>query len=243
VAPKGILLDYGGTLVEEVGFDPRAGTEALLQRASYKPPNLSIEQVLKRARTVSRQVAERRDEFGIETPWPALTRLIYDFLGVRFELAPSDLEMVFWKASTTTAEMPGAREALEEFHRCGVPMGVVSNCAFGQEVLRYELEKYGLAKYLAFIMVSAEYAVRKPNLLLFETAAARLGIAPEDLWFIGDRLDFDVAGAKAAGMKAVWLRKTGTGHSDGAHLTVSSWQEIMREFQRSLQPSSTSSPR
>ena len=67
MAPKGILLDYGGTLVEEVGFDTGAGNEALLKLAAYTPPNLTIEQVLERAQTISEQVAERRNEFGIET--------------------------------------------------------------------------------------------------------------------------------------------------------------------------------
>src|SRR5689334_8051780 len=171
MAPKGILLDYGGTLVEEVGFDTRAGNEALLKLAAYSPPDLTIEQVLERAQTISEQVAERRDEFCIETPWMALTRLIHDFLGVRFELAPHELEYAFWNASVTTRAMPGAREAIEEFHRCGIRTAVVSNCSFGPEVIRHELEKHGLAEHLAFVMVSAEYAVRKPNALLFETAS------------------------------------------------------------------------
>src|SRR5215471_21254439 len=105
MAPKGILLDYGGTLVDEIGFDARAGNEALLKLAAYTPPNLTMDLVLERAQAVSEQVAERRDEFGIETPWLALTRLIHDFLGVRFAIAPPDLEMAFWKASVTTAAM------------------------------------------------------------------------------------------------------------------------------------------
>lgn len=95
MTPKGILLDYGGTLVEEVGFDARAGNEALLQLAAYCPPDLTIDPVLERAQIVSEEVAERRDEFGIETPWPALTRLIHDYLGVRFAMALPDLEMAF----------------------------------------------------------------------------------------------------------------------------------------------------
>ena len=188
MAPKGILLDYGETLVREIGFDARAGNEVLLALASHTPPGLTIERVLERAQVVSKLVADRRDEFGIETPWPALTRLIHDFLGVGFDRAPAELELAFWKASVTTAEMPGACDALNEFHACGIPMGVVSNCSFGSEVLRYELEKYGLAEHLQFVMVSAEYAVRKPNFLLFTTAAARLGVAPEEIWFVGDRL-------------------------------------------------------
>src|SRR5262245_39175248 len=206
VIPKGLLIDYGGTLVEEVRFDPRSGNEALLARAVQKPAHIGIEQVMARAEHISKEVAARRDEFQLETPWPTLTRLIHDFIGIRFAEPMAELEMAFWKASVTTVPMPGALEALEQFHRRGVRMGVVSNCSFRHEVLRYELAKHGLAERLEFIVVSAEYSVRKPNVLLFETAAAKLGVAPSDIWFVGDRLDTDVAGAKAAGMTAVWFQ-------------------------------------
>ncbi len=233
MAPKGIILDYGDTLVEETGFDARAGNKALLQLAAYTPPGLTIELVLERAQAVSTQVADRRDEFGLETPWPALTRLIHDFLGVRFSRAPAELEMAFWRAAVTSEAMPDARQALDEFHRCGIPMGVVSNCSFGSEVIRYELEKHGLAEHLEFVMVSAEYAVRKPNALLFTTAAARLGLAPEEIWFVGDRLDIDIAGAKAAHMKPVWLRGQNDGASGDAYLVADSWREILRHFRQS----------
>jgi FMN phosphatase YigB (HAD superfamily) len=232
MAPKGILLDYGGTLVEETGFDPRAGSEALLALAAYRPPGLTIEQVLERARIVSERVADRRDEFGVETPWSALTRLIYDFLGVHFDLAAPELELAFWKASVMTVAMPGARHALDEFHRCGIPAAVVSNCSFGPQVIRYELEKHALAEHLAFVMVSAEYAVRKPNVLLFETAAARLGLAPEDIWFVGDRLDTDMAGARAAHMQPIWLRGKNVSDAGDVRLAAGSWQEIVHEFEQ-----------
>jgi putative hydrolase of the HAD superfamily len=228
MTPKGILLDYGGTLAEETGFDARAGTEALLALASFRPSRLSIEHVLDRARVVSEQLAEHRDEFGIETPWPALTRLIYDFLGVRFDLPTPALELAFWKASVTTAAIPGASTALREFHRRGIPMAVVSNCSFGPHVILHEMQKHGLAQYLEFVMVSADYVVRKPNVLLFTTAAARLGVAPEEIWFVGDRLDTDVAGAKAAGMTPVWLRG-GSGPE-----CCDSWDQILDQLHRTI---------
>jgi HAD superfamily hydrolase (TIGR01662 family) len=128
--------------------------------------------------------------------------------------------------------MRGAPEALEEFYQGGVPFAVVSNCSFGQEVLRYELAKYGLADRLAFIMVSAEYAVRKPNPLLFETAAAKLGIESKEIWFVGDRLDTDMAGARAAGMTAVWFCPATSEPSDSADLTVASWPDLVHYFRR-----------
>jgi HAD superfamily hydrolase (TIGR01662 family) len=228
--PRGLLLDYGGTLVEEVDFDPRAGNELLLTRAAYRPEHVSLEQVLERATKVSTEVTACREQFHLETPWPALTRLIYDFFGTRFLEPMPELEMEFWKASVKTRPIPGARVALEEFHQCGVPMAVVSNCSFGQNVIRYELAKHGLADWLAFIIVSAEYAIRKPNPLLFETAAAKLGVKPKDIWFVGDQLDTDIAGARAAGMTTVWLRPVRNEPSDSADLTIASWSNLVHRF-------------
>ena len=106
-------------------------------------------------------------------------------------------------------------------------MAVVSNTSFGEPVIRYELEKHGLTEHLAFIVVSSDYAVRKPNVLLFDTAAARLGIRPADIWFMGDRLDTDVAGAKAAGMTAIWFNPNGRPESSQhADLTVTDLERL-----------------
>src|SRR5689334_8695435 len=206
--PKGLLFDYGGTLVEEVHVDLRAGNEWLLSRASYRPPHITIDDVLARVARVSRDVASLRDDTQVETPWPTLTRLIHDFVGIRFDEPIAELEIGFWKATVHTEPMPGARVALEQFQRAGLPMGVVSNTGFGERVIRYELEKHGLTEHLAFVMVSSDYAVRKPNVLLYEVAAARLGVEPAGIWFVGDRIDTDVAGAKASGMTAVWFNRT-----------------------------------
>jgi len=228
VKAGGLLLDYGGTLVEEVDFNPKAGNEVLWNLAAYRPPLLTFDQLLARAQTVTEMVADRRDEFGIETPWPALNRLVHDYLGIRFELAMDHLELAFWKASVTTAPIPGAIQVLSECHRRGTPMAVVSNSSFRADVIRYELEKHGLAEYLAFVMVSCEYAVRKPSVLLFSTAAARLGVSSEDIWFVGDRLDTDIRGAQAAKMKPVWLRRGNSSAPPGnGYLVADSWQAIL----------------
>ncbi len=234
MAPRGLLLDYGGTLVEEVSVDLRAGNQWLLARASYRPPDVTLEHVLERADRITREVADRRDHVHLETAWPTLTRLIHDFLGIRFDTPMAELEMGFWNASVETRPMPGAQQGLEQCHQLGVSIAVVSNSSFGELVIRYELAKHGLADYLAFIMVSADYAVRKPNVLLFETAAARLGLLPKDIWFVGDRLDTDVAGAKAAGMTAVWFNPNQEQDaSQSADLVVTNWDALDHLLQAS----------
>lgn len=232
-APQGLLFDYGGTLVEEVSFDSRAGNEWLLSRASHRPPSVSIDDVLMRVRRIASDVAARREETHVETPWPAMTRLIHDFLGIRFDLPMAELEMGFWRASVRTRLMRGVLPALERFREWGMRLGVVSNSSFSESVIRYELSKHGLADQLDVVVASAEYAVRKPNPLLFDTAAARLGIPANRTWFMGDRLDTDIAGAKAAEMTAVWFNVHETEDpARTADLVVRDWDELVLHTSR-----------
>lgn len=227
-----MLFDYGGTLVEEAQFDARAGVAALLALASHRSAHVSLDEVLERASLVTTEVADRRDQYQVETPWASLTRLIHDYFGTRFTRPMEELELAFWKASVVTHPMPGAKHALDALHREGLPMAVLSNSLFGSKVIRYELGKHGLADHLAFVMVSAEYAVRKPNPLLFQTAAARLGMPASAIWCVGDRIDTDVDGARAAGMTAVLLTATPRDGSEAADLVVGSWMELVRCIQR-----------
>jgi putative hydrolase of the HAD superfamily len=232
-APQGFLFDYGGTLVEEVGFDARAGNEWLLSRASHRPANVGIDDLLQRARRITREVSDRRDETRVETPWPTMTRLIHDFLGIRFDLPMADLEMGFWQASVRTRPMPGVLPALERFRERGIRLGVVSNTSFSESIIRYELDKHGLADQLDVVVVSSEYAVRKPDPLLLDTAAARLGVIPQRIWFVGDRLDTDIAGAKAAEMTAVWFNiHEARDPARTADLVVTNWDELVQHTSR-----------
>lgn len=230
--PRGFLFDYGGTLVEEIGVDVRAGVELLLARASYRPSHATLEAVMERADRVSREVSARRDLFQIETPWTSLTRLTHDFFGTRFAEPLTALELAFWDASVSTRPMPGARSALLEFHRAGMPMGVVSNSSFGQHVIRHELARHGLADHIAIVLVSAEYVVRKPNPLLFETAAAMLGVLPSDVWFVGDSVGADVVGSRAAGMTSVLYRRSMNEDPGGADIVVQTWDELVAAFRQ-----------
>src|SRR5581483_7721911 len=139
-------FDYGGTLVEELRADLRAGTEAVLQYA--RQPVRSLDEVMARADRVTRELADRRDEFHIETPWISLTRLIHDAFGTVFSVPLDRLELVFWDACVTTAPMPGVVEALDTLRHAGIPMGVVSNSSFGGHVIRHELAKHGIADFM-----------------------------------------------------------------------------------------------
>ena len=53
-------------------------------------------------------------------------------------------------------------------------------------------------------MASSEYLYRKPDKMIFEIALKKARLEPEDVWFCGDRLDWDVKGAADAGVFPVW---------------------------------------
>jgi putative hydrolase of the HAD superfamily len=224
--PRGLLFDYGGTLVEEVRFDTRQATEWLLTHARLAP-GTTVAHVLERAQRVSREVADRRDEFHIETPWVSLTRLIHGALGTTFEAPIEDLELGFWNAGVETRPMPGVIEALAYFRSVGIPMGVVSNSSFRQHVIRHELSKHGIAEFMNIVVVSAEFAVRKPNPLIIEAAAGLLGTSCAGTWFVGDRTDTDVAGATAAGMTPILLSGVAT-RAEASENIVTRWSDIAK---------------
>jgi HAD superfamily hydrolase (TIGR01509 family) len=91
-------------------------------------------------------------------------------------------------------------ERLARRHR----LAVVSNFDYSPTALAI-LETGGVRELFAAIVVSDEVGWRKPKAVIFETALERLGITPAEALFVGDRIDIDVAGARAAGLGSVWI--------------------------------------
>jgi putative hydrolase of the HAD superfamily len=196
---------------------------------------VTLDDVVDRAGRIARAVVGRRDETHVEIPWAAAFRLIYDHFGFEFDEPLDALELGYWVAAVHTGPLPGVRDALNKIAALGVQMAVVSNTSFSASVLRFELDRHGLANHLAFIVSSADYAVRKPNVVLFKLAATRLHLAPESIWFLGDRLETDVAGANLAGMTSVWLSgrpPEGEEMEIRADLTVPDWTTLAQRVER-----------
>jgi putative hydrolase of the HAD superfamily len=93
---------------------------------------------------------------------------------------------------------------LAELARRGIKLGVISNW---DERLRPLLEALGLAKYFSFIVVSCEAGGTKPSPTIFQKAVALCGVSPIEILHVGDSMEWDVIGARAAGFKAVQIRR------------------------------------
>ena len=101
---------------------------------------------------------------------------------------------------------PDVVPALRELRRRGARLAVVSNW---DSRLPELLRTLDLASYFDTLAVSRIEGVEKPDPLLFRAALERLGAPAERALHVGDRPDLDLAGARAAGVDAVLVDRSG----------------------------------
>ncbi len=85
-------------------------------------------------------------------------------------------------------------------------LGIISNFAIPECVYKL-LKTNGLNGLFDLVVISGEVNKRKPSPDIFKSALKVLGVSAEQAVFVGDTADADVAGAKAVGMKAVYLKR------------------------------------
>ena len=77
-----------------------------------------------------------------------------------------------------------------------------------------DLRTIGLSHHFTVSVAASQLGCAKPDAAIFHAACKQLGVAPEDAVYVGDDVLLDVRGAQQAGLRAVWLNRTGS----GAHL-------------------------
>jgi HAD superfamily hydrolase (TIGR01509 family) len=101
---------------------------------------------------------------------------------------------------------PDAAGALGTLRASGMRAAVVSNwdCS-----LSGVLAAVGLGGMLDAVVTSAEVGARKPDRRIFEAALGAVQCRPDRALFVGDSLEIDVAGGRAAGIRSVLLDRGG----------------------------------
>lgn len=98
----------------------------------------------------------------------------------------------------------GARETLATLKSRGFRVGLISNTGRTPgSVLREILEALGLASSIDVMVFSNEHGQCKPQASIFEELRCGLGVAYDEMMFVGDNLYADVHGAQRCGMRGV----------------------------------------
>ena len=202
MALRAVFLDAGNTLVgldyetiaRRIGAEGRAVDVPAVRAAEARArvrldPHLAARQSTETADVFTRYVRYVLEELGLG--WgEGSERLVQDLRAVN---PPFGL----WSVC-----MPEAPGALETLHRLGLRLAVVSNS--NGSVARL-LEALDLARWLDAIVDSGVVGFEKPDPRIFHHAAATLGVEPEEAVHVGDLYSVDVAGARAAGVRAILL--------------------------------------
>jgi len=98
---------------------------------------------------------------------------------------------------------PKIKETLTSLKDMGLRLGIVSNTFVSASSLDRHLKQLGILDFFAFRFYSYQFDFRKPNVRLFEIAADRIGEPPENILFVGDRIDKDIEPALKVNMTAV----------------------------------------
>ena len=132
---------------------------------------------------------------------------------------PSPAELVpALLASLRFRAYPDAAPALARYRTRGLRLVVVSNWDVS---LHDVLGSVGLRPELDGILSAAEAGVRKPAPAIFDRALQLAGVEADAAIHVGDSLEEDVAGARAAGIEPVLIARDGRGAVEGVRTIFS----------------------
>lgn len=125
--------------------------------------------------------------------------LAYDFPRERVEQAANELTWAYRKTKGERVVTEGGIETIRELHRRGYTLGIVSDLVGVEEVDDW-LDRDGLRPYFKTVQQSSVCLIRKPHPAIYYYALAECGSLAEETCYVGDNLNRDIIGAKAAGL-------------------------------------------
>jgi putative hydrolase of the HAD superfamily len=212
--PSAVLLDALGTIVELERPWPHLVDELAARGVVVREEDA-------RAAMLA-EMAYYRAHHDEASTWPALRDLRRRCAAVieehlRTALPLDDVEDALLGA-VRFRPYPEVSDALARLRAGGARLAVVSNWDVS---LHDVLERTGLRPLVDAVVISAELGAAKPDPAIFRAALERLGAAAGDAVHVGDSVEHDVAGARAAGIEAVLVARDGGPAPPGVRVVTS----------------------
>lgn len=204
---KAVTFDLWNTLLVEKKYTDRRleilGEALTAEGRSFDPAALS---------EAYRTAQQRHDKLWSRkhSHYPLSERLDDILAGADAALRPAAKATVMDRWGDTILENPpplteGAVETVSAIAK-RFRLGIISDTGITSGAKISELlGRYGILRHFTVRVWSDETGVSKPRREAFEAALKGLNAEPCEAMHVGDLLRTDVAGAKAAGMKGVWL--------------------------------------
>lgn len=220
MAIRGILFDWDGTIARQ---HPDAVAAASAAVAAYAARNLGVaataadvERAFDAVLPTRRLPGDRAPEIG------AILGEAFTWLG--WPAGAGDVDAAartfFAAASRGITIYDDARALLASLKYRGYRAGLVSNSIFPAPYWEPLIHQLGLAGYFDVVVSSADVGLAKPNVAPFRRALAGLGLEAHEVLFVGDTPATDIAGARAAGMRAILIDRRARRREAAGYLVI-----------------------
>ncbi|MBU4315646.1 MAG: HAD family hydrolase [Proteobacteria bacterium] len=143
----------------------------------------------------------------------AARREVMDLVSARLGLDPAAARTLADAFSVQREEavhiFDKARETLEHLNQRGVKLAMMTNGHSSKQ--RAKINRFGLEKYFSAILVEGEMGFGKPDPAVYHRGLQALALSPEEVWAVGDNLEWDVAGPQKLGIFGIWNDFANTG--------------------------------
>jgi HAD superfamily hydrolase (TIGR01509 family) len=213
---RAVVFDLGNTLWFQ-GYEPAKADLDRMQAALLEPwlarSGLALDEPVE---AIVRDVWDAYDQaWKVEYERGTLRETSIAFLA-RGAFAVRDIEITPEQADAFHRESwvgvrrfgvelyPDTLDVLRELKERGVLIGINSNRPCSTAMMMRDLDDMGIAPYVDAGVCSGETGFLKPHPSTFERVMADLGVPPGETVMVGDSVEADLRGARAAGMRTVW---------------------------------------
>jgi HAD superfamily hydrolase (TIGR01549 family) len=200
--PKAVLFDLDDTLwpIAPVIVQAELSLYAWLQQHA---PRVAAGFSIDALRQARQGLLERQPEFHLDLGALRRAGLLAAFAHAGEDCAKVEQAMEhFFAARNAVAPYDDVLPGLEKLSQM-VLVGSISNG-------NADLRAIGMSHHFKVSVAAHQLGCAKPDAAIFLAACEQLGVAPQEAVYVGDDVLLDVRGAQQAGLRAVWLNRTGS---------------------------------
>ena len=204
---KAIIFDFIGTLTNVKNYSLEASQTKLYMAIVEAGFNVSAESFLEAYSQSHEKYRIIRYQELVEVTNAIWISEALNSLG--FKTNPEDTRIktavnVFFEDYLNSLELRPCVKKLLNKVSTEYKLGLISNFTYAP-VIYAGIRKLGINQFFNAVLVSEEVGWRKPNTKIFEETLRRLDAIAEETVYVGDSPLEDIKGAKAIGMKTIFV--------------------------------------
>lgn len=228
---KGILIDLGGTIIENNNFSFTRLFNKIYELNNNK--DIGLEEFLKINKHLLSLTYDNRKE--IEIRFIDYLRYLQQYFQLQFTKALEAVEIDAVLGIIDTELIDGAKALLEFCRDKKLKIVAVSNSTFSRAVIDKQLSMFNLSEYFNDVLVSSQFLFRKPSAEFYKLALKTIDLNINEIIFIGNDYECDIIGPDKLGIKTCWFNKSNNENYNNINtLEINNYQDLINKLSENL---------